>query len=388
MLYGNRSSNQRESGTPYTRNAAQVQFERTMKREGRIVTTYTGGTEFRAFFRTRDEHENQRETIIMYYDVTAPVRPGTLVMIGYSIFLALNKETVENDTYYKSTLIRCNGTYTDNEDFEIGDIPFYTDGVKSNIAIGNNTLTMLNGNLEFLTEDNSLSRQIKINSTFNEFQRTFKVCNKYSIDGIAHIICEIHGDITPEIEYSIIIDGYPVSEIYPGDTFQLSATGYENGKIFPNATFEWTSNNTEVASIDGDGFVTVNKSGIVSFVATWAGKGISQCSDEISIGDIVGTTSIEIVYDGEPDVIVGGGYKKFSVVVTEANTSTPDISTIEWTMTILKEYEKYITYEVQEDKSILIKAAYNNKLAGETMLLTVTYGNAKDSVYVNLRGFL
>ena len=97
MLYGNKSSNQRESGTPYTRNAAQTQFERTMKREGRIVTTYTGGTEFRAFFRTRDEHENQRETITMYYDVTAPVRPGTLVMVGYGVFLALNRETTEND---------------------------------------------------------------------------------------------------------------------------------------------------------------------------------------------------------------------------------------------------------------------------------------------------
>ena len=87
MLYGNKSNSQRESGTPYIRNAAQAQFERTMKREGRIVTTYTGGTEFRAFFRTRDEHENQRETITMYYDVTAPVRPGTLVMGGFHILV-------------------------------------------------------------------------------------------------------------------------------------------------------------------------------------------------------------------------------------------------------------------------------------------------------------
>lgn len=134
MLYGNKTNNQRESGTPYTSNAAQTQFERTMKREGKIIQTYTGGTEFRAFFRTRDEHENQRESVIMYYDVNAPVRPGTLVMIGYGVFLALNRETTENDVYYKSVLIRCNGTYNENSG-KIHSIPFYSDNLKSSVSI-------------------------------------------------------------------------------------------------------------------------------------------------------------------------------------------------------------------------------------------------------------
>ncbi len=192
-MYSNHNNNQRESGTPYTRNAAQTQFERTMKREGRIVTTYTGGTEFRAFFRTRDEHENQRETIIMYYDVTAPVRPGTLVMVGYGVFLALNKETVENDIYYKSTLIKCNGVFNENTG-KIHNVPFYSDNLKSSVSIGNSTISMLNGNLELITEENSLSKQIQINQYFNEFGRTFRVTNKYIMDGIVHVIAEVEAD--------------------------------------------------------------------------------------------------------------------------------------------------------------------------------------------------
>lgn len=372
------------------RNAAKTQFERTMKREGKIVTTYTGGTEFRAFFRTRDEHENQRETIIMYYDVTAPVRPGTLIMMGYGVFLALNRETVENDIYYKSTLIKCNGIYTDNENYNIGNIPFYTDGIKSNVAVGNSVLTTLNGNMEFLTEDNSLSRQIKIGSTFNDFGRTFKVCNKFCIDGITHIVGEVYANMTPQIVYSIIIDGYPTDEIYPEDTFQLSATGYENGRIVPNITFEWESSDPEVASIDGNGLVTVKKVGTVSFTATWVEKDKYQQSDEITISSNgnINTTSIAITYDNGSNIIIGSGYKKFSVNVTDSETSTPDMNLVEWTVTILPEHEKYITYEVQEDKSIRIKAAYNNKIVGQTLLLTAKYRDVEDSIYVTLSGFM
>ena len=83
--------NQREFGTPYIRNAAKAQFERTMQREGRIFTTYTDSKDFRAFFRIRNDNENQRQTIVMYYDISAPIYSGTLVMIGKEVFLALNK---------------------------------------------------------------------------------------------------------------------------------------------------------------------------------------------------------------------------------------------------------------------------------------------------------
>lgn len=212
MLYKNKSSNQRESGTPYIGNAARTQFERTMKREGKIITTYTGGTEFRAFFRTRDEHENQRETIIMYYDVTAPVRPGTLVMMGYGVFLALNRETVENDIYYKSTLIKCNGVFNENSG-KIHNVPFYSDNLKSSVSIGNNTISMLNGNIEAITEENSLSKQIEINQHFNEFGRTFKVINKYVMDGIVHFVAEIEADQKTDFVDTSQIDKLPDSPI-------------------------------------------------------------------------------------------------------------------------------------------------------------------------------
>lgn len=211
-MYSNHNSNQRESGTPYMRNATKIQFERTMKREGRIVTTYTNGAEFRAFFRTRDEHENQKETIIMYYDVTAPVRPGTLVIVGYGTFLTLNRETTENDIYYKSTLVKCSGVFSENTG-KIHNVPFYSDNMNSSVSIGNSTISMLNGNIEAITEENSLSKQIEINQCFNEFGRTFRVTNKYTMDGIVHLIAEVQADQETDFADTNQIDELPNSSI-------------------------------------------------------------------------------------------------------------------------------------------------------------------------------
>lgn len=203
-----------------------------MQREGRIVTTYTGGTEFRAFFRIRDDHENQRESTIMYYDVTAPVSPGTLVRIKNNIFLALNRETTENDTYYKSMLIKCNGIFNENTG-KIQNIPFYSNNMKSSVSIGNSTISMLNGNIEAITEENSLSKQIGINQYFNEFGRTFRVINKYTMNGIIYIIAEVEAD-----QGTDFVDTTQIDELSNSFIEETTASVY-NYKIFGNTNLKF-----------------------------------------------------------------------------------------------------------------------------------------------------
>lgn len=257
------------------RNAAKTQFERTMKREEKTVTTYTGGTEFRAFFRTRDEHENQRETIIMYYDVTAPVRPGTLIMMGYGVFLALNRETVENDIYYKSILIKCNGVFNENSG-KIHNVPFYSDNMKSSVSVGNSVLKMLNGNIEAITEENSLSKQIDVNQYFNEFGRTFKITNKYVMDGIVHLICEVEADQKIDFVYTIQIDGISNSSVSVNSVIQLEVTPYINDNPTTGATFDWKSSDNSIATVDGTGKITGISEGEVQITVTWVEKDVSE----------------------------------------------------------------------------------------------------------------
>ena len=323
-------------------------FESTMGREGRILTTYSSGAEFRAFFRIKNDYENQRETITIYYDVTAPVHSGTLIMIENEVFLALNKETVENDVYYKSTLIKCNGVYNENKGV-IFNIPFYSDNVKASLAIGNNVITTLNGNVELLTEENSLSKQIEIDQYFNEFGRTFKVTNKYSIDGILHVIGEVEADQEPVAVYDIKIDGMPSAYVKPDSTIQLSAAPYINGSATTGATFDWTSSDNFVAIVDDTGKITTLSNGTAKITVTWIEKDISE-SIYITVANENVTSELTYKYIITGNTNLKCSYKRtyvFSVMDDEGNI----VSDIDFQWNVISDFE--VTQESNDNKITL-----------------------------------
>ena len=368
MLYGNKSNNQRESGIPYTRNAAQTQFERTMKREGRIVTTYTGGTEFRAFFRTRDEHENQRETIIMYYDVTAPVRPGTLVMVGYGVFLALNRETTENDVYYKSTLIKCNGVFNENTGI-VHNVPFYAGNLKSSVSVGNNVITMLNGNLELITEENSLSKQIDIGHSFNEFGRTFKVTNKYTMDGITHIVCEVDVDRKTDFVYTIKIDGLLNSSVPVNSVIQLEAIPHINDNPTTGATLEWKSSDNSIATVDGTGKIRGISEGEVQINVVWVEKNVSETINITVVNDyipVVPESTYTCDISGRTDL--KNGYKRtYTVTFTDKDGNNVDWQEIKYQWNVSADF--VVTQTISENK--IIVSVDNEDLIGQQFLIQI-----------------
>ncbi len=367
-MYSNHNNNQRESGTPYTRNAAQTQFERTMKREGRIVTTYTGGTEFRAFFRTRDEHENQRETIIMYYDVTAPVRPGTLVMVGYGVFLALNRETTENDVYYKSTLIKCNGIFNENTGI-VHNVPFYCSNMKSSVSVGNNVITMLNGSLELLTEENSLSKQIDICQTFNEFGRTFEVTNKYTVDGITHLIAEVRAGQKADFIYTIQIDGLLNSSVPVNSVIQLEAIPHINDNPTTGATFDWKSSDNSIATVDGTGKISGISEGEVQITVTWVEKNVSETINITVVNDyvpVVPESTYTCDISGRTDL--KNGYKRtYTVTFTDKDGNNVDWQEIDYQWNVSADFD--VTQTISENK--ITVSVDNEDLIGHDFLLQV-----------------
>lgn len=312
--------------------ATEIQYKRTMEREGKTLTTYTGGTEFKAFFRITNDHANQRETICIYYDVTAPVRPGTLIMYGYGIYLALNRETVENDVYYKSTLIKCNGVYNENYG-AVMNVPFYSENMKSSVSVGNSTISMLNGNVELITEENSLSKKIAINQKFNEFGRTFQVTNLYSMDGILHIIAEVVANMDVVYNYTVEIDGTPGTSVEPGTTVQLSATPYVNGLITTGATFDWTSSDNAIATVDGTGLVTCLSEGAVTITCTWVEQNVSNTAN-ISVGnavtpDVPTTPTYTYAISGNTKLRIGFE-RTYTLNVTDSDGNTVDDAEFTW----------------------------------------------------------
>ena len=350
--------------------ATEIQYKRTMEREGKTLTTYTGGAEFKAFFRINNDNENQRETIVIYYDVTAPVRPGTLVMYGYGVYLALNRETVENDVYYKSTLVKCNGVYNENSG-TVMNIPFYSDNMKSSVSVGNSVITTLNGNVEIITEENSLSKKIKIDQKFNEFGRTFNVCNLYSMDGILHIIAEVYSNMTPSYTYSIVIDGTPTTSLKTGETVQLTATTYMGKTITTGATLDWTSSDNTIATVDGTGLVTCVSDGTAIITCTWVEQNVTE---DVSItvsnasDPVTPTTNYTYTISGNTN-LKNGFSRTYTLTITDSFGNDITSSQNDYSWNIISDFTDQIKQNVTENK---IELSVNNEdLIGSTFMLQV-----------------
>lgn len=330
--------------------ATEIQYKRTMEREGKTLTTYTGGAEFKAFFRINNDNENQRETIVIYYDVTAPVRPGTLVMYGYGVYLTLNRETVENDVYYKSTLVKCNGVYNENSG-AVMNIPFYSDNMKSSVSVGNSTITMLNGNIEIITEENSLSKKIKIDQKFNEFGRTFSVCNLYSMDGILHIIAEVYSNMTPTYTYSVVIDGTPTTSLKTGETVQLTATTYMGETITTGATLDWTSSDNTIATVDGTGLVTCVSEGTAIITCTWVEQDVKE-TVSINVSDSsepVTPTGYTYTISGNANLKCGFS-RTYTLTITNSSGNDITSSQNDYSWNIVSDFTDQIEQVITDNK--------------------------------------
>lgn len=362
--------------------ATEIQYKRTMEREGKILTTYTGGAEFKAFFRINNDNENQRETIVIYYDVTAPVRPGTLVMYGYGVYLALNRETVENDVYYKSTLIKCNGVYNENSG-AVMNIPFYSDNMKYSVSVGNNTITMLNGNIEIITEENSLSKKIAIDQKFNEFGRTFNVCNLYSMDGILHIIAEVYSNMTPTYTYSVVIDGTPTTSLKTGETVQLTATTYKGETITTGATLDWTSSDNTIATVDGTGLVTCVSEGTATITCTWVEQDVKETATiNILNNEPVTPTGYTYTISGNTN-LKNGFSRTYTLTITDSSGNDITSSQNDYLWNIVSDFTDKIE-QVITNNQIKLTVDDEDLFAESFVLQVLVNSDVKASITITI----
>lgn len=268
-------------------------FEATMEREGRTVTAYTSGNQFQAFMRRNDDGNNYEDRITLFYSVNAPIIQGSLISYGNKIYILVNRETEENHCYYKSSALACNGMITLNDGSIVG-IPCYGSSMKDGLIEQNNVISMIDGNMEFVTESNSLSRQLNIGNKFNEFGRTWKIDNIYYKDGVLHIIAEVTANEKPYEKIQIFIDGLN-SSYDVGDTAKLEATLYVND-VITTGTVTWKSSDNDTATIDGEGNVSFLKNGCVEFTAYWVEKNAYQSTDVIAIGWDIPVTGYKVIF--------------------------------------------------------------------------------------------
>lgn len=355
-------------------------FQSTMLREGKTVTVYTRGNTFQAFMRKNDDGNNFEDRITLYYSVNAPVIQGSLVSYGNKIYILVNRETEENNCYYKSSGLACNGMITLNDGNVIG-IPCYACNMNDAMVDENQIISVINGNMEFLTESNSLSRQIKIGNKFNEFGRTFKVNNIYYKDGILHLVTEVTTDEVATEHLNIIIDGL-MKEIYDiGDRAQLTATLYINN-VVTTGTITWESTNTNVATIDGIGNVNFGGNGTVAFRAYWVEKDSMNTTNTVGAGiSEVFTVSIS----GRNKIIPE--YERTYTATLLDNSGNEQPGTWVWSFEFKNPND--VTFTQTENK-VVLKVKDNDDYYGETFSviayetthdITATYDAIFDSLF-------
>lgn len=207
-------------------------FADTMEREGKSITAVISGKTFIAFFRRCDDGQSTEDRIMLYYGVDAPVDQGSLIQYGRKTYVLVNKETEENTCYYKSFAIACNGILNTNNR-TVKNVPVYGYDMKNGLASVNNTISIVNGNMEFVTEITDTVKVLAIDDTFNIYGRTFKVDNIYQKDGLFHIIAEVYANVNPDPEPE------PEPEPTP-DTPKQSVTISGGDSLRYSRTKSWT----------------------------------------------------------------------------------------------------------------------------------------------------
>ena len=278
-------------------------FNQTIQREGITVSTFIGHNEFQCFFRRLSDGTNQTDTMTMFYSKDTPVQAGTIIIVNGENFICLNCETIENTVYKKSAVRRCNGTIS-TQDTEVIGMPFYGTGISGAFPSSGGTsvkyMSMINGETEIITEDCELSRKLEINDRFNSWGRTWSIENIFYINGIVTIYAKVQADTDITFAYNIQFNDINASGYHIGDSVSLDAYPTINGHI-TDGYLTYTSNNTDVATIDENGNIEFIGSGSVSFLVEWLEHEISVTTTETTIeeAETAETVTLEVPRIGE-----------------------------------------------------------------------------------------
>lgn len=105
---------------------------------------------------------------------------------------------------------------------------------------------------------------------------------------------------------------------------------------------------------------------------------------EPETGDVV--YEMHIAHKGSASIVAGGNSKKFTCFALASDGQEVNLHSLAWTVTCQEENKDFITYTVNEDLSISIRCAYNNKIIGTQFLLTASVYDHSASIFIEIGG--
>ena len=320
------------------KNCNQRQFNATMKRECITVSDYYDRNKtYDVFFRRSKRGSNSNGKVRIYFSQDTPIDIGTMFVLKDDTYVVTSRDGDESDVFYTSIAVKCDTSFTVYSDTEhrYVSIPFVTLSDKYTLS-SNSTISMVSGAVVVYTGDNSYSRDMEIDSAYYNYGGYYKVRNTFYNNGLAYVY--MTREAMPADKYTLSYNGVTSLDMKNATTYQLSYTATKNDAVVNNPTLSYTSSDNTIATVDGNGLMTLLKEGNVKITVIWIDGNNTTCETTIAITNsgvepeptpsigtltITGTSRLKVTVS-----------RKYTATYTDANGN--DISskyTSVWTIT-------------------------------------------------------
>ena len=317
------------------KNCNQRQFDATMKRECITVSDYYDSTKtYDVFFRRSRRGSNPNGKVRIYFSQDTSIDIGTTFVLKDDTYVVTSRDGDESDIFYTSMAVKCDtsfNVYSNAEDKYVS-IPFVTLSDKFTLS-SNSTISMVSGAVVIYTGDNLYSREVELDETYYNYGGYYKVGNTFYNNGLAYVYMTREANPTTD-RYALSYTGVTSLDMADATTYQLSYTAIKNDVVVDSPALTYASSDDTIATVDGNGLMTLLKEGNVTITATWTDGNNTTCETTIAISNSgVIPTIGDVIISGNTS-LKRGYTRKYTAKYTDANGN--DVSsnyTSVWTIT-------------------------------------------------------
>ena len=136
--------------------------------------------------------------------------------------------------------------------------------MRSALAVSNNVISVVGGNIELIAENSAVTRALKLNDCFYALGGYWKIDNLIYKDNVIYIYVERESTSTT---YTLAITA---NDSYDrGTDTQFTTIAKAGDTVVTNANITWNSSDTSKATVDSNGNVTFLAEGTVVISALW-----------------------------------------------------------------------------------------------------------------------
>ena len=267
------------------KNCNQRQFNATMKRECITVSDYYDSTKtYNVFFRRSRRGSNSQGKVRIYFSQDTPIDIGTTFVLKDKPYVVTSRDGDESDVFYTSMAIKCDTTFNvySNTEHRYVSIPFVTLSDKYTLS-SNSSISMVSGAVIIYTGDNPYSREVEVNENYYNYGGYYEVANTFYNNGLAYVY--MTREAMPTDRYTLSYNGVTSLDMKDTTTYQLSYTAIKNDVVVDSPALTYVSSDNTIATVNGNGLITLLKAGNVKITATWTDGNNTTCETTIAISN-------------------------------------------------------------------------------------------------------